>query len=86
MSNNFTGLASKIKCFIVYFDILNRPGIVGDLKLLNNTLMKTKKHSTEVKNRAAELLIELQKIILHYGQSYKQLHSTNGYVSPIMYP
>ena len=44
--------------------------------------MKTKKHPTEVKNRAAELLIELQKIILHYGQSYKQLHSTNGYVSP----
>lgn len=48
--------------------------------------MKTKKHPTEVKNRAAELLIELQKIILLYGQSYKQLHSTNGYVSPIMYP
>ncbi len=48
--------------------------------------MKTKKHPTEVKNRAAELLIELQKTILHYGQSYKQLHSTNGYVSPIMYP
>ncbi len=48
--------------------------------------MKTKKHPTEVKNRASELLIELKKIILHYGQSYKQLHSTNGYVSPIMYP
>ena len=45
--------------------------------------MKTKKHPTEVKNSAAELLIELQKIILHYGQSYKRLHSTNGYVSPV---
>ena len=31
--------------------------------------MKTKKHSTEVKNRAVELLIELQKTILLYGQS-----------------
>ena len=48
--------------------------------------MKTKKYSTEVKNRAVELLIELQKIILHYGQSYEQLHSTNGYASPFMYP
>lgn len=48
--------------------------------------MKTKKHPTEVKDSAVELLIELQKIILYYGQSYKQLHSTNGYVSPIMYP
>ena len=47
--------------------------------------MKTKKYPTEVKNRAVELLIESQKISLYYEQSYKRLHSTNGYVSPIMY-
>ena len=40
---------------------LNRPGIVGDPKLWDNTLMKTKQYSTEIKTRAVELLIESQK-------------------------
>ena len=40
---------------------MNRPGIVGDLKLWDNTLMKSKQYPTEVKTRAVELLIESQK-------------------------
>lgn len=40
---------------------LNRPGIVGDPKLWDNTPMKTKQYSTEIKPRAVELLIESQK-------------------------
>ena len=40
---------------------MNRPGIVGDLKLRDNTLMKSKQYPTEVKKRAVELLIESQK-------------------------
>ena len=40
---------------------MNRPGIVGDLKLWDNALMKSKQYSTEVKTRAVELLIESQK-------------------------
>ena len=43
------------------YNILNRPGIVGDPKLWDNTLMKTKQYSTEIKTRAVELLIESQK-------------------------
>ena len=40
---------------------MNRPGIVGDLKLWDNTLMKSKQYRAEVKTRAVELLIESQK-------------------------
>ena len=40
---------------------MNRPGIVGDLKLWDNTLMKSKQYRAEVKTRAIELLIESQK-------------------------
>ena len=41
--------------------LMNRPGIVGDLKLWDNTLIKSKQYQTEVKSRAIELLIESQK-------------------------
>ena len=40
---------------------MNRPGIVGDPKLWDNTLMKTKQYSTEIKSRAVEFVIESQK-------------------------
>ena len=41
--------------------MLNCTWIVGDLKLRDNTLMKSKQYQTEVKTRAVELLIESQK-------------------------
>ena len=40
---------------------MNRPGIVGDPKLWDNTVMKNKQYRAEVKTRAVELLIESQK-------------------------
>lgn len=51
------------KLFSHNFDYskLNSTGIVGDPKLWDNTLMKNKQYSTEIKTRAVELLIESRK-------------------------
>ena len=51
------------KLFSHNFDYskLNRTGIVGETKLWDNTLMKSKQYRAEVKTRAVELLIESQK-------------------------
>ena len=40
---------------------LNRTGIVGDPNIWENTDMKKPLYSTEIKNRAVELLLESQK-------------------------
>lgn len=40
---------------------LNRPWILGDLKLSDSTLMKSKQYLIEVNNLAVELLIESHK-------------------------
>lgn len=40
---------------------MNCTGIVGDPNFWDNTLMKNKQYSTEIKTRAVELLLESQK-------------------------
>ena len=40
---------------------MNCTEIVGDPKLWDNTIMKNKQYSTEIKTRAVELLIDSQK-------------------------
>ena len=37
---------------------MNRPGIVGDLTFLENTTMKTRNYTPEIKERAVRMLIE----------------------------
>ena len=42
----------------IIYQLLNRPGIVGDLTFWENTTMKTRHYTPEIKERAVRMLIE----------------------------
>lgn len=46
---------------------LNRPGIVGDSTLQENTTMKTRNYTPEMKERAVRMLIEAKDDLRRIG-------------------